>query len=177
MDDRLTALVADIHAAPPRIVYAFAGSGSLALWWLHRVAGSARTVLEAIDCYAPRSLELLLGAAPQRAVGAATARAMAERAYARAALLSDGGQPLLGVGCTAALATDRARRGADHCALAIIGAHGAHSYALTMSKARGRAAQEELVAHLVIGAIAVACGLRAGVDLDLRADEALTRDA
>jgi hypothetical protein len=174
MDDKHRALVADIHAAPPRIVYAFAGAGSLALWWLHRVAGSSRTLLEAIDCYAPHSLEALLGAPPAQAVSGPTARAMADRAYARAALLSAGGWPLLGVGCTAAIATDRERRGADRCALAICGAEGVRSYMLTISKARGREGQEELIAQLVIGAIAVACGLGEGIALDLMPDEELS---
>jgi hypothetical protein len=142
------------------------------------VAGSSRTLLEALDCYAPRSLEALLGAPPTQAVSAATARAMAERAYARAAMLSEGGHPLLGVGCTAAIATHRERRGADHCAIAICGADGARGYTLTLSKGRGRDDQEELVARLVIGAIAVACGLGDRVALDLREDEglAMTRD-
>ncbi len=61
MEEHLHVLIGRIHAVPPRIVYAFAGAGSLALWWLHGVAGSSRTLLEAIDCYAPRSLEPLLG--------------------------------------------------------------------------------------------------------------------
>ncbi len=173
MEENLHALIGRIHAAPPRIVYAFAGAGSLALWWLHGVAGSSRTLLEAIDCYAPRSLEALLGTPPTQAVSAEVAREMAVRAYARAALLTDRGGPLLGVGCTAALATDRERRGADRCCLAIFGPDGARGYALTMSKGRVREQQEELVSRLIISALAVACGLRDDVWLSLRSDEDL----
>ncbi|MEI7771832.1 MAG: hypothetical protein WCI67_17705, partial [Chloroflexales bacterium] len=88
MEESLQTLIGRIHATPPRVVYAFAGAGSMALWWLHRVAGSSRTLLEAIDCYAPRSLEALLGAPPTEAVSAEVARNMAARAYARAALLA-----------------------------------------------------------------------------------------
>nr|WP_255603104.1 hypothetical protein [Oscillochloris sp. ZM17-4] len=169
-------LIGQIHAAPPRIVYAFAGAGSQALWELHRVPGSSRTLLEAIDCYAPRSLAGFLGEAPAQAVGAATARALAARAYARAGELAEGGGPLLGLGCTAAIATDRARRGDDRCAIAICGAGILRTYALTLSKGRGRAGQEGLVTQLVIEALAAACGLRAAVTLDLRDDEALRLD-
>jgi hypothetical protein len=173
----LQTLVAQIHAAPPRIVYAFAGAGSLALWELHRVPGSSRTLLEAIDCYAPGALADLLGAAPAQAVSIATAQAMARWAYARAIQLSTGDIPRLGLGCTVALATDRARRGADRCMLALCGAAGTQSYALTLSKDRGREEQEDLVAQLVIGALARACGLCDEVRLELREDEQLMCDA
>jgi hypothetical protein len=170
---QLLALVGAIHAAPPQVVYAFAGAGSQALWELHRVAGSSRTLLEAIDCYAPRSLADFLGARPEQAVSAATARAMAGRAYARAGDLAPGGGPLLGLGCTAALATDRARRGADCCALAICGAGGTQGYTLTLSKQRDREGQEGLVTLLVIGGLALACGLLAELELELGPDEDL----
>ncbi|MEI7773032.1 MAG: hypothetical protein WCI67_23790, partial [Chloroflexales bacterium] len=64
-------------------------------------------------------------------------------------------------------------RGADRCALAIFGADGPRGYALTMSRCRGREDQEELVSRLVIGALAVACGLRDEVLLALMPDEDL----
>ncbi len=173
MAEDLRSLVERIHAMPPQVVYAFAGAGSQALWWLHRVEGSSRTLLEAVDCYAPRSLEALLGAPPTQSVSAEVARAMAVRAYTRASLLSDRRGPLLGVGCTAALATDRERRGADRCFLAIREANIVQGYALTMSKERGRESQEDLVSQLVIGAIAVTCGVRDEVWLTLKPDEDL----
>jgi hypothetical protein len=173
MDEELRSMIEAIHAAPPRLVLAFAGAGSLALWQLHRVAGSSRTLLEAIDCYAPRSLAALIGAPPAEAVSAATALAMAEAAYARAASLADGGWPLLGVGCTAAVATDRERRGADRCALAVRSAGGAQAQSLVMSRGRGREGQEALVARLIIGALARACGVAGELPLGLLPDEQL----
>lgn len=149
-----------IHAAPPRLVYVFAGAGSLALHWLHAVAGSSRTVLEARDCYAPRSLAEILGGAPAQAVSGATARAMADWAYRRAAALAEGEWPLLGVACTAAIATDRARRGADRAAVAVRSAAGDRTYTLTLARGRrDRESQEALVSSLVVLAVAQACGV------------------
>jgi hypothetical protein len=110
-----------IHAAPPRLVYVFAGAGSLALYWLHATAGSSRTVLEALDCYAPRALAEAAGGAPAHAVSVATAGALATRALTRAAVLSESAAPLLGVACTAAIATERARRGADRACVSVCG--------------------------------------------------------
>ncbi|WP_322816301.1 hypothetical protein [Chloroflexus sp.] len=111
--------ISDIHAAPTRLVLIFAGAGSLGLAWLHAIAGSSRTVLEAIDAYSPRSLATITGNLNAPAVSAVTAQAMATWAYHRAQTLSDGDWPLIGVGLTAAILTDRRRRGADHAFLAI----------------------------------------------------------
>jgi hypothetical protein len=158
-EGELAAVIQAIHAAPPRLVYCFAGAGSLALHWLHAVAGSSRTVLEARDCYAPRSLAEVAGAPLPQAVGAATARQMADWAMARAAALAEGGWPLLGVACTAAIATNRERRGADRAVVAVRSAGGVVIAQLTMLKgSRGRAAQEALASRLVIRTIAAACG-------------------
>ena len=172
-DDQLEATIRAIHAAPPRLVYIFAGAGSLALHWLHAVPGSSRTVLEARDCYAPRALAELLGQVPAQAVSEATARAMAAWARARATVLAEGDWPLLGVACTAAIATDRARRGAHRAIVAVRGGVTTISYELTLVKGqRDRAQEEALASRLVILALARACGLPA-VALPLEAGETL----
>ncbi|MFV9503290.1 MAG: hypothetical protein AB4911_01860 [Oscillochloridaceae bacterium umkhey_bin13] len=175
----LIATISAIHAAPPRLVYAFAGAGSLALFWLHAVAGSSRTVLEAVDCYAPGSLASIAGTALAPAVSPATAAAMADWAYARAIMLADQPGPLLGIACTAAITTDRTRRGADRAFVAVRGPTGPRRYALNLRDGnnpttRDRLGQEYLVSHLVLMAIAEACDLPAP-PLDLLPGEGLER--
>jgi len=168
--------VAAIHAAPPRLALAFAGAGSLGLHWLHAVAGSSRTLLEARDCYAPRSLAAVVSQPPGQAVSAATAQAMAAWALGHAAALAEGDWPLLGVGCTAAIATDRERRGLNRAFVAVAAAGGAHAYALVLEKgARERPAEEELVSRLLLRAIARACGAP-GPELALGAGDNLVED-
>nr|WP_254150890.1 hypothetical protein [Candidatus Chloroploca mongolica] len=153
-----------IHAAPPRLVYVCAGAGSLALAWLHAVAGSSRTILEARDVYAPQALaELVVDPAPQ-AVSATTALALANWALQRARMLAEGDWPLLGVACTAAIATDRVRRGADRALVAVASRGEPWLGALTLrgpgaSVVADRVTQEAAISELVIGAIARACGL------------------
>lgn len=159
LPDDIARAVALIHAAPPRLVYAFAGAGSLALYWLHAVAGSSRTVLEARDCYAPPSLAEVAGT-PTQAVGAPTARAMAAWAARRAAAIGEGAWPTLGLACTAAIATDRERRGDDRAFVAVQVIVGEPQvYGLDLVKGAGRLLQEERVSRLVILAIARACGV------------------
>lgn len=161
-----------IHAAPPRLVLEFAGAGSLALFWLHSVGGSSRTILEASDRYAPTSLADLLGDTPLHFVSVATAAAMARAAYARARALSDGATPLLGVACTASIATDRAKRGEHRCCIAVQRADGQRNYSLTMIKGRrDRLGEETLVSRLLIAAILRGCDLDISLGLDLETGE------
>jgi hypothetical protein len=181
--DELQKVVAQIHAAPQRLVLVFAGAGSLALWLLHQVGGSSRTVLEAIDHYSASSLRDLLGAAPDKAVSAETARAMAERAYSRALHLADDiaeqqqhALPVLGVACTAAIATDYVRRGAHRAIVAVQSAEGCRITTLTMEKGRReRLGEEALVSRLLLHAIARACDL-APPPLSLAAGDHLQED-
>jgi hypothetical protein len=152
--------ITSIHQTPHRLVFEFAGAGSLALFWLHSVPGSSRTVLEATDRYATASLADLIGTTPEKFVSAATARAMAEAAYRRALRLTDGAAPCLGVACTAAIATDRVKRGDHGCSVAVYDGATLRVSRLTLAKgARDRAGEEALISLLIIRAIAEACGV------------------
>ena len=117
-------LVRALHATPQRAVIEVAGAGTLAVSWLHAVGGSSRTVLEATDRYCGASLASLLGAMPTPAVTGAVAAAMADAALRRARLLAGRETPVIGAACTAALASDRPRRGADRAFVAVAGALG-----------------------------------------------------
>jgi hypothetical protein len=175
-------MVAQIHAAPHQFVFEFAGAGSLALWWLHSVGGSSRTVLEASDRYSQPALADLLGRAPEQAVSLATGQAMAQQARARARWLTAEAAaqqhqavPLLGVACTAAIATDYSKRGAHRAVVAVQHATGSTSFVLTLHKGRrDRLGEETLVSRLVLHALAQACALDDTLPLDLAADETLT---
>jgi hypothetical protein len=165
-------LIQAIHDAPQQLVYAFAGAGSLALWQLHRVAGSSRTIIEARDCYAQSALADWLGVVPAHAVAEETAVAMAQRAYRRAEELEATG-PLLGVACTAAVATDRVRRGDERAIVAVTSGEHSVSYDLIMARgARDRNAEEQLIAKIAIVAIARACGIDAHLP-EVRSDETI----
>lgn len=83
------------------------------------VPGASRTVLEITVPYAAAAMSDLLGDDPQQAVSDTTAHDLAEAGRARAGQLADGAN--WGVGITAALATDRTRRGADRAWLCISG--------------------------------------------------------
>jgi nicotinic acid mononucleotide adenylyltransferase len=149
-----------IHTAPQMVVIEFAGAGSQALAWLHGVAGSSRTILEATDRYVSTSLINLLGFEPTQFTSPQVARAMATKAYIRARQLARTGTPVAGIGSTATIATDRAKRGDHRCCVAVCDAQGVTSYALTLTKdLRTRQQEENLVSLLILRAVADVCGV------------------
>jgi hypothetical protein len=172
LDPNLHTLIEAIHGSAHMLVLEFAGAGSQALFWLHSVPGSSRTILEATDRYAGESMADLLGQAPEQSVSEATALAMASAAYRRARRLAAPDTRCLGVGCTAALVTDRARRGEDRCWIAVRDQGSVRTYTLVMTKGlRDRPGEEALVSQLLLHAIAEACGVAPLPALDLQGDE------
>ena len=162
----MTDLVRALHATPQQAVIEVAGAGTLAVSWLHTVGGSSRTVLEATDRYCHASLAALLGAVPEPAVSAAVAAAMADAARRRARLLAGPGAPVVGAACTAALATDRPRRGADHAFVAVAGALGTAVSGVAFpergsqsGRAAARQQQEVAVSTLLVAELAAVCGV------------------
>ena len=190
---RLLALVGELHATPQRTVLAFAGAGAEALALLHAVGGSSRTVLEAVDLYADRSMTEWVGFTPAQFTSQRTAKAMAEAAWRRARHLTagervatthppadaEGGSvrvpvPVFGLACTASIATDRAKKGEHRVVVAVRDGFGTASYAITFEKgARDRAGEERVVSQLVLRAAADACGVLRPTPLGLTGDEAL----
>jgi hypothetical protein len=168
MTPEIEALVVQIHGTAPRMAMEFAGAGSQALTWLHGVGGSSRTILEATDRYTPTSLIEAVGFTPERFTSLRVAAALAEHAYARARQLAPEGGPLFGLGSTATIATDRAKRGDHRVAVAVRDAFGITHYRLTLRKgARDRSGEEDLVSLLILRAVADACGALPGPTLPL----------
>ena len=165
MNTERTALVTSIHDTPTLVVLAVTGGGVASIGDLLSVAGASRTILEVVVPYAEAALaDLLGGAPPEQAVSAATAAAMAAACHRRGRLLHpDPAQPVIGVAATAALVSDRPKRGAHRAHVAVHSDHGplAH-HELTLHKdARDRLGEDRLVADLVLSLIASAAGLAA----------------
>jgi nicotinamide mononucleotide (NMN) deamidase PncC len=155
-------LATPIHASGRQLVIAVTGGGGEAISALVGTPGASRSVLEAIVPYSSCALAEWLGSAPEQACSGATARAMAMAAWFRARQLAPqtGAAQLVGVGCTASLATDRPKRGDHrvHVSTQTIGATA--EYSLELEKGiRDRAAEESLAATLVLKALSAACGV------------------
>jgi nicotinic acid mononucleotide adenylyltransferase len=170
-------LIAALHEAPRQVVISFAGAGSQALTWLHSVGGSSRTVLEATDHYAARSLIDLLGKTPRQFASPEVAGAMATRAYVRACELSEPGRPVAGIGCTATIATDRKKRGEHRVCVSACTETGVLTYNLAMTKGqRSRQDEEMLVSLLLLRSVAVVSQVPFGLSLPLSVGETVQQD-
>ena len=178
MDDAIANIVTRIHGTPQQAVVAVAGAGNYALAWLLGVGGASRTVLETRVPYGYLAMtDFLGGYAPEQTVSADTARRMARSAWQRGLSLRETDVPIVGLGCTATIATDRTKRGDHRAFIAAWDDSGVTTDAVILEKGlRERAGEDDLVSRLVIAALARACGVDAELDLRLAPAERLTTE-
>ena len=151
-----------LHASGRKAALAITGGGSGAIGELLRVPGGSRLLIEAQVPYDEQALAAYLGFAPAQACSSDTAIAMARTARARAARLVPAGADLVGLGATAALVSDRPRRGEHRFHIAFANSAGiAHCTCVLAKGRRDRAAEEDLVSRAIIVWLARACGVAA----------------
>jgi hypothetical protein len=155
-------LISSLHDSGRKAALAITGGGSGAVGELLRVPGGSRLLIEAQVPYDELALATFLGFAPAQACSAETAIAMARSARARAAKLVPAGADLVGLGATAALVSDRPRKGEHRFHIAFASsARIAHCTGVLAKGRRDRAAEEDLVSRAIVLWLAHACGLAA----------------
>src|SRR6516165_10295826 len=160
-------LISALHASGRKAALAITGGGSGAVGELLRVPGGSRLLIEAQVPYDALALATFLGFAPAQACSSDTAIAMARTARARAARLVPStevgaGTDLVGLGATAALMSDRPRKGEHRFHIAFANAAGiAHCTCVMAKGRRDRAAEEDLVSRAVVLWLARACEIAA----------------
>lgn len=152
--------VEQIHCSPWKIALVSAGAGSEAVASLLNHPGASNTVMDVAIPYSPLALSRYMPGLRSGAVSEETARALASRARTIAASFSRAEDHVAGVACTAALATNRERRGEDHGYICVA-VRGRHD--LTHVRFRkgqlDRAQQERWISHLVLNAVAALAGV------------------
>ena len=152
--------IEQLHQTPHMLVYEFAGAGVQVLAWLHAVAGSSATILEANDRYSQKSFVESIGFEPDKFVSLEASEALARQALKRAQYLKRDGTAALGVSCTASIATNRLKRGEHRCFISVADELAITSYELIFDKGtRNREEEEELVSILVLKTISEVCAL------------------
>jgi hypothetical protein len=155
-------LISTLHGSGRKAALAITGGGTGAVGELLRVPGGSRLLIEAQIPYDAQALATFLGFAPAQACSADTAIAMAQAARARAMRLVPAGSDLVGLGATAALVSDRPRRGEHRFHIAFANAAGiAHCTCVIAKGRRDRGAEEDLVARAIVLWLARACGIAA----------------
>jgi hypothetical protein len=155
-------LISSVQASGRKAALAITGGGSGAIGELLRVPGGSRLLIEAQVPYDTQALATFLGFVPAQASSAETAIAMARSARARASKLMPAGTDLVGLGATAALVSDRPRKGEHRFHVAFANSAGiAHCTGVLAKGRRDRAAEEDLVSRAIVLWLARACGVAA----------------
>jgi hypothetical protein len=155
-------LIPALHASGPKAALAITGGGSGAIGEMLRVPGGSRLLIEAQVPYDGSALEDLLGFDPEQACSADTAAAMAQAIRSRAARLMPPDTDVVGLGATAALVSDRPRRGEHRFHVATASAAGiAHCTCILAKGRRDRAGEEDLVTGVIVLFLARTCGVAA----------------
>ncbi|MBR62024.1 MAG: hypothetical protein CL904_05125 [Dehalococcoidia bacterium] len=168
MDSNLNKFISSLHASEYRCVLALAGAGSRALSWLLEVPGSSRTLIEATVPYSLESLSELLGKRPQTAVSMRTAQYMAQKAFCKAKLLCSNSSMLIGVGCTATIATDREKKGDHKAYISIMSEQGLTNWYVQFTKGLlTRSQEEQSISHAILYALSNTINLSDKLDIEL----------
>lgn len=170
------ALITQIHATQTMAVVVVTGGGMQAVADLLAVPGASRTVLEALVPYSQASQAAFLGKAVEHSVTAEAGAAFAQAAYRRALELRGSGTvPVVGLACTAALATDRPKKGDHRAHIGLTTNEGTTVFSVILRKgARDRTGEEQLVSDLIVSILAQACGLEGQPPTELFAEERVT---
>ena len=172
MDAEIQDLIRQIHASPAQAVVVVTGGGAQSISRLLTVPGASRTVLEVLVPYSERALTDFLGERPHQVVSVETAEAMSRQAHRRALELAEADVPLVGIGCTAAIATDRPKRGPHRVHVARCTADSVITYSLEFTKGlRDRAGEDTLAGLLVVRALAEAAGIAPNLAMPLAPNE------
>lgn len=143
-----------------RAVFVTTGGGSGALHALLSTPGASRFVADARIPYSPEALEAFLGESPEHSCAPETARKLAVAAFQ----FPVSNFQFLSIACSAALQTDRERRGDDRAFICIKTAETEKLYALYFSKT-SRAEQEALLSDWLLVLIAQAVSAERGLML------------
>jgi nicotinamide mononucleotide (NMN) deamidase PncC len=171
-------LISAIHQSGRRGVIVVTGGGSLAISSLLSVPGASRFLLEARVPYASAALTEWLTHEPEQACSRETALAMAVVAFQRACHLTSNCDVAIGVGCTAALISDRPKRGAHRAWIATQTSSSTHLVELTLDKGRrDRVAEERVVADALLGLLGRGCGLDSLPDFTIQDGDRLREES
>ena len=177
MHDKVRRSVEALHSTEMMASLAIAGAGTQAIGWILGVAGASRTVLDIQVPYASSAVIDYAGEEPGQFVSVEAARSLAQAAYFRATRLRTGQTPVVGLACTATIATDRPKRGDHRCHVAIHHPVESTVMSLTLEKGhRDRDGEDETVSRLILNALAEVAGVGGRLGLDLIPGEVVVRD-
>ena len=176
MDSEIRELVESLHSTEGMTSLVIAGAGAPAMGWILGVAGASRTVLDIQVPYASSAMIDYLGSEPGQYVSEQVALELARAAYRRAVGLREGSVPVVGLSCSATIATDRPKRGDHRCHVSTYDGTGWTTWTLTLTKGlRDRDGEDDVVSKMILNALAESLGVEGRLDPGLSDDEKIVR--
>ena len=176
MDSEIRELVESLHSTEGMTSLVIAGAGAPAMSWILGVAGASRTVLDIQVPYASSAMIDYLGSEPGQYVSEQVALELVRAAYRRAVRLREDSVPVVGLSCSATIATDRPKRGDHRCHVSTYDATGWTTSTLTLTKGlRTREGEDDVVSRMIMNALAESLGVEDRLDPGLSGDEKIIR--
>ena len=149
-------VISRLRQSQLKFVVTISGGGSAFLSDYLSVPGASQTFLEAHIPYAPLATDDFLGFRPEKYTSERTARLLAAAALRRAQSLAPDADPqtLLGIGATAALVSERPKKGEHRVYCSVVSRRGTFSASTTLKKdARTRAQEERIAADFIFSTL------------------------
>ena len=151
-----------------KLMLIISGAGIQAAKWLLDVPGASKTVLEIRVPYSDKSMNSLLGYTPEHFVSEATVLDMAKKAYEKSITLRTRNEKVFGIACTAAITTDRTRRGNNHAYICLWSPNSRNIEHLTLEKGkRDRIDEDHIISQSIINTISMEILNKSIFDLEL----------
>ena len=168
VDERIWDQVEAVLGSGVELALATTGGGCELVSWLLNHPGASRAVVEVQVPYHAGVLRDYLGFSGPHRVEEKTALNMAGQAFVRARGFAGGEGRPVGLGCTAALATRRVRRGEERAYIALRLEEEYRNYELRFARGGAdRLEQEDLLSRFALQALTDACGAGLSEEMEL----------
>ena len=167
MNSEIRKQVEVIHESCPGAVIFSTGGGSKALNWLLSVPGASQSIIDIEVPYSEKTVIELLGNVPTSFVSGDTSIQLAEAAYSKASRLHQG-VPVVGIGSTSSISTNRVKKGVHHCFVSVRSDKGIVTYSIQFIKGiRDRDAEDEVCSKLLLRALSDYCRVNFDIKIDI----------
>lgn len=177
MDKYIEKVIQDIHTSDIKMSMAVAGAGNQAMNWLLNVPGASNTILDISVPYSEKAMYDFLGYMPESIVSQEAASAMAVRSFINANKYNDSSSGLIGVGCTATIATNREKRGDHRVIIGICSKNDLYTFTLILNKGmRTRIEEDFVVSNLLLNVVSGYVAIDYSIDNLLLDGEIIQRE-
>tara|TARA_B100001142_G_scaffold329247_1_gene391899 strand:+ start:878 stop:2020 length:1143 start_codon:yes stop_codon:yes gene_type:complete len=174
MEQYIENTVQDIHASDLEMCMVIAGAGNQAVDWLLNVPGASNTILDVSIPYSEHAMADLLSYLPESIVSTESACAMAVRSFVSANKYSETSKNIIGVGCTATIATNREKRGDHRVVIGVCTPNKLCTFTLVLNKGmRDRIEEDFVVSSLLLNVVSIYAGINFSLEKVLLEHEAV----